>query len=121
MTNTINLDEQAKLLSATTRILADGSVTPAKIDPTSDFTFAQNLTVTGNLIVSGTGTILPAGVIRPANISALTSDNFTFHNTVDVQDLYAHGNFDLTNHEAKNFRLENLTSTPVNGNPGRLI
>lgn len=146
MTRHLNLDEQADLQSVTTHIIADAAITAAKISTLENFNFTLDVSIGKNLIVLGgsnpdkrTYLSFPPGSLRPEYISTHTTDNFTFPNAVVAQTLSIlagpttltgdglqptlivnSGDIDLTQHQARNFRIENRTTDPSVGHPGRV-
>lgn len=115
----INLDEQAKIGSLSTLIIADNAVTTPKLAPSS---------ITGDKFdpaVAGDGLVL--------NVSSLdvNVDDSTLEVSSDVVQVKDGGvttaklNIDadlsFNNNQSLSFRLENLSADPAPGNPGRLI
>jgi len=127
----INLDEQARLGSLTTDIIADLAITGPKLAVGA---------VTGDSIADGgieavklDADVFGAGVIPNVVTNAIdvNVDNSTLEistNLVQVKlgginqtHISLTGNIDFNNNEALNFRIENVVADPTPGNAGRLI
>lgn len=127
----INLDEQARIGSLTTDIIADLAVTGPKlaIGAVSGDSIADGGIGAVKLNVD----VFGAGVVPNVTTNAIdvNVDNATLEivtNLVQVKvgginqtHISLTGNIDFSNNEALNFRIENVNADPTPGNVGRLI
>ncbi len=137
----VDLDQLANLESCTTDIIADLAVTGIKIaNGAIDSTKLAPGAVDASAIADGSITaikldadIFGAGLIPNGSTNAidLNADDTTIEVVGDVVQVKNLGitvakinidaNLAFNNKEAVQFRIENLTSDPAAGNPGRLI
>jgi len=106
----INGHEQIQLGTITTILLADGLITPEKL----------------NLSVFGSG-VVPNGTTGAIDINvddvSLEIDSFNVLKvkSISTAQITIDADLDFHNYEALNFRLENVTSDPSPGNVGRIV
>jgi hypothetical protein len=127
----VNLDEQAKIGSCTTIILADDAVTNDKIAPGA---------VTGESITPGTVTadlfhpdVFGEGLVynsltNSIDVNIDLNELEISLDTLNIKDggvktvnIDINADLSFNNHQALELRIENATSDPVPGNVGRLI
>lgn len=125
----INLDEQAKVGSLTSDIIADGAIIASKIAPGAidSNALGANSVSASKLAadVFGAG-VVPNGATNAIDVNV---DDVTLEIVTDVVRVKAitQANFNITdnldfnNNQALEFILENVSSDPAAGNQGRLI
>lgn len=127
----INLDEQARLGSLTTPIIADGAIIGDKLAP--DAVSASAIVDGGVTALKLNADVFGAGVIaNPAtNAIDLHVDDATLEissnivqvkvNGINQTHISLTGNISFGNYEIKDFRVENVSVDPTPGNAGRLV
>jgi hypothetical protein len=127
----VNLEEQARVGSCTTEILADGAVTSEKLatDAVTNISILDG-TITASKFASA---VFGEGLVYNSFTNAIdvNIDLANLEITADMLEIKPGGvhtihldidaDLDFHNNQSLNFRLENLVSNPAPGNSGRLI
>jgi hypothetical protein len=109
----LNLDEQARVGTLTTPIIADHAVTAIKL---------ADGAVTGVAIADGTITPVKLSfAVDDSTLEITTSILRVKSGGITPSHLNLNADVDFKNHQALSFRFENVVSDPVAGHPGRVV